>query len=250
MTMTVDKNRFAKAKIVSRSELKALAGSQDASRAEFVYRALLEAIRQGRLRQGERIREDEVSEWLNVSRTPVREALHRMQTRGLLSLAAGRGMIVSTLSRPQIIELYAIRELLEGGAAGLAAQHASAVEIDTLWRLTEALEKAGDDYVKGERLNRQFHQTISCASRNRYLMNALDDIGDVLTLLQTGQLPGRCVESLREHTEIVEAIAQRAPEKADAAARNHVREACQAQLRQWTDDVRGGDRLRAVCSDG
>ena len=107
MTVSVDKNRFGKARIVSRSELKVLAGVQDASRGEFVYRALLEAIRQGRLRQGERIREDEVSERLKVSRTPVREALHRMQTRGLLSLAAGRGLIVSTLSRAQVIELFA-----------------------------------------------------------------------------------------------------------------------------------------------
>jgi DNA-binding GntR family transcriptional regulator len=228
-----------KAKAFSRSELKGLTGVQDASRGEFVYRALLEAIRHGRFRQGERIREDELSEWLNVSRTPVREALHRMQTRGLLSLAPGRGLVVSTLSRQQIIELYAMRELLEGGAARLAAQHASALEIDTLQQLIKAFEKAGDHYVKGERLNTQFHQTICGAARNRYLMNALDDIRDVLTLLQTGKLPGRCAESLREHAEIVKAIEQRAPEKADLAARNHVREACQAQLRLWTHAAGG-----------
>jgi DNA-binding GntR family transcriptional regulator len=248
VTVSVDKNRFGKTKVLSRSELKLLAGAQDASRGEFVYRALLEAIRQGRLRQGERIREDELSEWLNVSRTPVREALHRMQTRGLLSVAAGRGLVVSTLSRSQVIELYAMRGLLEGGAARLAAQYASAVEIDTLHQFIEAFKKAGNDYVKGERLNREFHQTIGGASRNRYLMNALDDIGDLVTLLQTGQLPGRCDESLREHAAIVDAIEQRDPEKADLAARTHVREACQAQLRVWTDV--GGYQLRAVNSDG
>src|SRR5260221_5774099 len=141
MNVSVEKSRFGKTKVLSRSELKLLAGAQDASRGEFVYRTLLEAIRQGRLRQGERIREDELSDWLNVSRTPVREALHRMQTRGLLSVAAGRGLVVSTFSRSQVIELYAMRELLEGGAARLAAQYASAVEIDTLRQFIEAFKK-------------------------------------------------------------------------------------------------------------
>jgi DNA-binding GntR family transcriptional regulator len=248
VTVNVDKNRFGRAKVLSKSELKVIAGAQDASRGEFVYRALLEAIRQGRLRQGERVREDELSEWLNVSRTPVREALHRMQTRGMLSVAAGRGLVVSTLSRSQVIELYSMRELLEGGAARLAAQYASAVEIDTLHQFIEAFEKAGVDYAKGEKLNRQFHQTIGGASRNRYLMNALDDIGDLVTLLQSGKLPGRCDASLREHAAIVEAIEQRNPEQADLAARIHVREACQAQLRLWTDAT--GDHLLAVSSDG
>ena len=74
----------SKAKTFPRSQLKALASTHDTSRGEFVYQALLDAIRHGRLRQGDRVREDEISESLNVSRTPVREALHRMQLRSLL----------------------------------------------------------------------------------------------------------------------------------------------------------------------
>lgn len=222
----------SKVKTFPRSQLKA--GAHDTSRSEFVYQALLEAIRQGRLRQGDRVREDEISALLNVSRTPVREAVHRMQGRGLLSLSGGRGLVVATLSRQQMIELYAFRELLEGGAARFAAQYASSHEIDTLNQILRAFAEAGNDFAKGDRLNTQFHQTICIAARNGYLMNTLDDIRDLLALLQTGKLPDRCALSLTEHANIVRAIEERAPEKAELAARQHVREACQAQLRLLT----------------
>jgi DNA-binding GntR family transcriptional regulator len=224
----------SKAKTFPKSQLKALASSHDTSRGEFVYQALLDAIRQGRLRQGDRVREDKISESLNVSRTPVREALHKMQVRGLLTLSGGRGLVVATLSRQQMIELYTIRELLEGGAARFAAQYASSHEIDALNQLLRAFAEAGGNFAKGERLNKQFHQTICSAARNNYLSSALDDIRDLLALLQTGRLPDRCALSLAEHTNIVRAIEERAPEKAELAARQHVREACQAQLRLLT----------------
>lgn len=224
----------SKVKAFPRPQLRSRASAQDISRSEFVYQSLLDAIRQGRLRQGDRVREDEISESLNVSRTPVREALHRMQGRGLLSLSGGRGLVVATLSRQQMIELYAMRELLEGGAARFAAQYASSHEIDALNQLLRAFAESADDYAKGDRLNTQFHQTICIAARNNYLMSALDDIRDLLALLQTGKLPDRCALSLTEHAAIARAIEERAPEKAELAARRHVHEACQAQLRLLT----------------
>ena len=117
------KVRSTKTKGLAGSNLLVIRSASEASRGEFVYQSLLEAIRHGRLRQGERIREDEISDLLKVSRTPVREALHKMEIRGLLNFAAGGRLFVATLSREKIVELYAIRELLEGGAARFAAQH-------------------------------------------------------------------------------------------------------------------------------
>ena len=71
---------------------------------------------------------------LGISRTPVRQALHKLQTRGLLRQAPGRGLLVAELDRQQVVELYAMRELLEGAAARLAAQHAGPSDIVAMRR--------------------------------------------------------------------------------------------------------------------
>src|SRR5258708_27556643 len=95
------------------------------SRADFVYESLRDAIWDGRIARGERVREEEIARNLGVSRTPVREALQRLQQRGLLVVGAGRGLVVAELSHDQVIELYAMREVLDGSAARFAAQRAA-----------------------------------------------------------------------------------------------------------------------------
>ena len=87
------------------------------SRADFVYDSLRDAIWEGRFAHGERLREEEIASALGVSRTPVREALQRLQQRGLLVIGPGRGLMVAQLSKQQVFELYAMREILEGSAA-------------------------------------------------------------------------------------------------------------------------------------
>ena len=89
------------------------------SRADFVYDSLRDAIWEGRFAHGERLREEEIASALGVSRTPVREALQRLQQRGLLVIGPGRGLMVAQLSKQQVFELYAMREILEGSAARL-----------------------------------------------------------------------------------------------------------------------------------
>ncbi|HWI18563.1 MAG TPA: GntR family transcriptional regulator [Vicinamibacterales bacterium] len=79
------------------------------SRADFVYGSLRDAIWEGRFAHGERIREEEIAGVLGVSRTPVREALQRLQQRGLLVVGPGRGLMVAQLSKQQVFELYAMR---------------------------------------------------------------------------------------------------------------------------------------------
>src|ERR1041384_4392839 len=102
------------------------------SRADFVYESLRDAIWDGRIARGERVREEEIARNLGVSRTPVREALQRLQQRGLLVFGAGRGLTVASLRRHRVVELYAMRRILEGSAARFAAQHATADEIEML----------------------------------------------------------------------------------------------------------------------
>src|SRR5262245_13152668 len=144
------------------------------SRADFVYESLRDAISDGRIAGRERVREEEVARNLGVSRTPVREALQRLQQRGLLSFGPTRGFVVAQLSHQQVVELYAMREILEGSAARFAAQHATPEEIATLYQLQEQLRTAEGDEMLHKHLDRRFHQAIYEAAHNRYLTQMLD----------------------------------------------------------------------------
>ena len=115
------------------------------SRADFVFDSLRDAISDGRIAVGERVREEEIARNLGVSRTPVREALQRLHQRGLLVFGAGRGLVVAELSQHQVLQLYAMREILEGSAARFAAQHANATDIAILYRLQKELAEAKPD---------------------------------------------------------------------------------------------------------
>lgn len=204
---------------------------RNTSRGEYVYRVLRDAIQSGRYLPGERVREDDIAKALGVSRTPVREALHRLSERGLLELSTGRGLIVVELNKQQMIELYAMREVLEGAAAGLAAQHASTAEIDTMTRLLEEFRAVGDDPEKLAHINRLLHQTIYGAAHNRYLLQTLNELRDAMALLRntTFAVPGRPSVVDTEHQAMVQAIRERSPERAEQAARYHIREAQRAR---------------------
>jgi DNA-binding GntR family transcriptional regulator len=197
------------------------------SRADFVYDSLRDAIWDGRIAAGERIREEEIARNLGVSRTPVREALQRLQQRGLLVFGAGRGLVVAQLSQHQVLELYAMREILEGSAARFAAQHATATDIAILYRLQKELAGAEEDAMLLVTLNRRFHQAIYEAAHNQYLLQTLSMLHDSMALLHntTFRMPSRRSESDEEHRRIVEAIEQRDPARAEEAARLHIREA-------------------------
>jgi len=194
------------------------------SRADFVYETLRDAISDGRIAGGERVREEDVARNLGVSRTPVREALQRLQQRGILVLGAGRGLVVAQLSHEQVIELYAMREILEGSAARFAAMNATPAEIATLYQLQEQLRTAVDDDMLHITLNRRFHQAIYEAAHNRYLMQTLESLHDSFALLRssTFRLPHRQRNSDEERHRIIAAIEKRDPELAEKEAREHI----------------------------
>jgi len=207
------------------------------SRGDFVYQSLRDAISDGRIPPGGRVREEEVARNLGVSRTPVREALQRLQQRGLLVLGPGRGLVVAQLGRDEVVELYAMREILEGSAARFAALHASKEEVATLHELQNQLRTAdGDLHVT---LNRRFHQAIYEAAHNRYLMQTLESLHDSFALLRsaTMRLPHRQRDSHEERRRIIAAIEKRDPLLAEKAAREHI---VQAQRTRF-DDVSDGE---------
>jgi len=197
------------------------------SRADFVYESLRDAISDGRIAVGERVREEEIARNLGVSRTPVREALQRLHQRGLLVFGNGRGLVVAELSQHQVLQLYAMREILEGSAARFAAQHANATDVSILYRLQKDLAEAKPDALLLVTLNRRFHQAIYEAAHNQYLMQTLNMLHDSLALLHnaTFRVPSRRSESDEEHRRIVAAIEKHDPDAAEEAARQHIRQA-------------------------
>jgi DNA-binding GntR family transcriptional regulator len=200
---------------------------------EAVFRSLRHALRAGIYRPGDRLREQEVAERLKVSRTPVREALGRLAMQGLVEPAGSRGVIVRSLSIAEVLELYAMRELLEGAAARLAAEHASRPEIEALNDLEAEFEASPEDAAEMARLNLLLHEAITRAGRNRYLDAALQELQDGIALLgaTTFSVAGRSASAADEHREIIAAIAARDPDKAEQAARAHIREALRFRMK-------------------
>jgi DNA-binding GntR family transcriptional regulator len=197
-----------------------------------VFRSLRQDLRAGLYRPGDRLREEDVARRLAVSRTPVREALGRLVAKGLLEAAGGRGLTVRRLSTAEVLELYAMREILEGSAARLAAQHASSAEIHALADLETRFEAQTHDLATLAQINRAFHETIFRAARNRYLNGSLEELQDAIALLgpTTFSVSGRPPLAAEEHRDIVKAIAQRDAERAEALARAHIQQALRARL--------------------
>jgi DNA-binding GntR family transcriptional regulator len=198
-----------------------------------VYKSLLDEIRAGNIKPGDRIREEDIASVLGVSRTPVREALQQLQLRRLVELAPGRGTVVVKLTTHQVMELYAMREVLEGAAARFAAQHALPAEVAIMDGLLHEFEESADDVRRLARINYALHQTIYEAARNSYMHEALKNLEDALSLLQntTFSIPGRHTSACAEHRAIVDAIRERDSEAAEAASRAHIRAAQRARLK-------------------
>lgn len=196
------------------------------------YTLILEAIDGGIYRPGDRLVEAELAERLGVSRTPVREALQRLETQSMLA-RDGRSLIVASLDHNQLAELYAVRAELEGLAARLAAKHASPEEVKVLADMIEEDRAKVDNPVALSRANRRFHRQIHLASHNRYLVQQLELVHRSMALLATTSLAaeGRGSVALAEHLAIVKAIEAGDGAGAQQALRSHISKAFETRLK-------------------
>ena len=228
-----ERNTFRTRMAKTTAKSPAITKNADTSLGEFVQVWLRDAIREGHYPPGSRIREAEVAQRLNVSRTPVREAFGRLQADDLLILTPWRGAQVAELDRNQVVELYAMRRALEGTAAALAAQHASKAEIELLFDLLELDKNGKGDTSRHVDLNRQFHQALYGAAHNRYLLKALNALGDSLSLLKstTYEIRGRAATAWNQHLTIANAIKKHDADAAEQAARAHIEFAEQARIK-------------------
>ena len=197
------------------------------------YQRLLTEIRSGILLPGARLTETEIADRLRVSRTPVREAIRRLEADGLVAHMPRAGAVVRRLDHSEVMELYEMRTVLEGTAARLAARAASEVEIDELAAINAEMEAAEGDGVALSELNTQFHRTLTRAARNRFLVRSVDTIHTTLLILGPSTLaqPERARAAVAEHGAVVSALRRRDGKAAEKRMRAHMEAAQRTRLR-------------------
>lgn len=211
---------------------------------ENAYRALLEALNQGKFQPGQRLLEGDICEWLGISRTPVREALRRLQAQGLVEHLPGGGVTVSLHDFRAVSELFSYREILEGSAARLAAKYADEVEINLLKALVQIQSELPDDFKMHDRENKLFHQHLYQAAHNQFLLKSLLSLQESISLLgrTTLSIPGRIESSVREHRDIVSAIEAHDPQRAEDLVRLHIKSAYEARVQLITKTLEAAAR--------
>ncbi len=196
---------------------------------EIVFEHLREAIISGQLRPGERLMELQLAEEMGVSRTPVREAIRKLELEGLAVMVARRGAYVSDLSIRDIAETFEIRGALESLAAGLATERITPDELEqlerTLVQIGESIEQ--NDLNAVVRLDEEFHAIMYHASRNQRLTQIVSNLREHITRFRLSSLsiPGRFRSVFQEHKNIVEAISERNSALAQALAKEHIENA-------------------------
>lgn len=207
---------------------------------EEVYRNLRERILQGTLPPGTRLVEVNLAHQLGTSRTPVREALHRLEQEGLVRPAGRRGVVVVGLDLTDIQEIMGLREVLESHAAGLAAVRITEKEFGILehaLRHAERAIQAGDLHAL-LRWNTRFHDGIVAASGSRRLRDLINRLSEVILAYRklTLQVPGLPGRSHQEHLAILEALRRRDREVAETLMRAHIRGKTRALLEALQSD--------------
>lgn len=195
------------------------------------YERIRALIQKGELAIGERVTEAGLATMLGMSRTPVHEAIARLETDGLLTNEPRRGLIVTDLDHQQIVELYFMREVLEGAAARLTAQGASEIELATFAGLVEAEAEALDDVPRMSEINRNFRHLLALSAHNRYLLRSLNQLSVTMSLLPTliGE-NGRAAVLHRQHREITEALLRRDGSAAESLVKTQVRSSQQHRM--------------------
>src|ERR1700722_14931823 len=209
--------------------------------ADAAYQALRQGILHGDLAPGERLRSDALANDLRVSRTPVREALRKLEAEGLVE-RSGSGLIVREFSEKDLTELFYVREALEGMAARLAAENATPSEIGEIRELLDDMEavRQRGDVVALRPLTGEFHQLICRAAHNDRLLQSLKSLLEHVRQMQTSTLyvEGRPAEALKEHRELLRAIEVHDADRAEKLARTHRRKTLELRKEMLRSQLR------------
>jgi DNA-binding GntR family transcriptional regulator len=203
------------------------------SQGEAAYRRLYDAIQEGVFRPGDRMREIDIADSLSLSRTPVREALRRLEADGIVEHRPRLGAVIRTLGHGEVVELYELRVILERSAAGMAARHASAAEVDEMAALNAELANTVGGPEQSARVNQNFHRCMHMAARNRFLVEAARGLNNALMLLGPTTLADaeRIEIVCAQHDHIIAAIRDGDVAAAEAAAETHLQTSLRHRLK-------------------
>lgn len=196
---------------------------------ELVFEALRDAIISSALRPGERLMEVQLADELGVSRTPVREAIRKLEHEGLVVMIPRKGAYVADISLKDVAEIFDVRKALEALAAHRAAERANEEDLEQAERILveygECIEKL--DMPRLIEVDTQFHESIYHMAGNSRLKQMLNLLSEQVMRYRTMTLSHgpRMRRALEEHRRIVEAIAGRDPERASRLAREHIESA-------------------------
>jgi len=206
--------------------------AHDTLHGNSAYHALIEDIRSGTLQPGNRLRETELAARLNVSRTPVREAIRLLEADGLVTHLPRIGATVRQLEYAEVMELYEMRAVLEGTAARLAARSASLIELEELSQINTDLGQARDPRQVFE-LNRLFHAALLDAAKNRFLRKSMTSLQKALMILGPTTLAehDRFERALDEHNAVLAALHARDEGAAETHMRAHIEASQRARIR-------------------
>jgi DNA-binding GntR family transcriptional regulator len=200
-----------------------------------VHQALVESIVAGRIASGTQLRPDVIARQLEVSTTPVREAMHRLETDGLAVKLPYQGWFVREFTEEQIRHLYEFRTALECLSVRLACERISEDDIRQLQRLQTAGEAAlaASDVEAYRDYNRELHASILRSANNSYLSNAMGQVALQSEMLtgKTIRIVGRPLRAIEEHSRLIEHIAKRDAQQAVELMRFHIMSALDDILR-------------------
>ena len=207
---------------------------------DIVFDALREAILTQVLEPGERLMEVQLADDMGVSRTPVREAIRKLELEGFVVMVPRRGAYVAGISMKDIHEVFEVRAALESLAAELAAERITIDELEEMERqmVREAEETEANNLNNIVDVDTSFHDLLYKAARNQRLIQFVNNLQEQLHRFRSASLshPGRSKTALEEHKKIVEALGKRNAKLAGKLAKEHIESAENAMINALEKD--------------
>ena len=198
----------------------------ESTKADDIAVLIEEAIVAGELEPGSVLRQEQLSERFGVSRTPVREALRRLEQDRIIHTAPGRGLVVTELTIKDAEDLLEMLALLDTHAAYLAAQRRSPAQADQLVEIAQMLLVAAErnDPAAWEEIDHPYHETLLDASGNLFLRRSIEDIRRRLQRLtyHLAIQPEHLIAGTHDHVVLAQAISERKAELAAEIMRQHL----------------------------
>jgi len=215
-----------------------------------VYHALKEMIANHRFSPGSRLNVEELAKEFGVSRTPIWEAVRRLEQEGLVQNIPNRGVFMVEMTLPMALQLYQVREMLEGLAGRLAASNMNGNMIERMASCLERLKGVvdQDDPVAYSKLDFTFHALIYEASGNPFLQEILESIKNKMRPLVPLSNPF-LRRGFNEHKKILEALRSRDPERAEKTLQEH-NHGMQVKIQKVMAEASGATGLKTAKGDG